>query len=58
MSVLRLQLEILSQFTYNEPEVFLQELRNAVYLAESPLDKKHEHMSTDRILVSPAVINQ
>jgi len=34
MSVLRLQLEILSQFSYSDPEVLLRELSAAVAFAE------------------------
>ena len=40
MSVLRLQLEILSHFSYSDPEVLLQELSAAVAYAESPPSKQ------------------
>lgn len=36
VSVLRLQLEILSQFSYSNPEGLLQELSAAVAFAEAP----------------------
>lgn len=40
LRVLRLQLEVLSQFSYSEPEALLQDLFSAIAFAEAGSPKK------------------
>ena len=49
MSVLRLQMEILSNFSYSDPAVLLQELSAAVAFAEASPEKQKDLRSSSDV---------